>query len=59
MSKFWFDEKENVLYIATKILGDNFKLSYEKRIEMSQYKDEIKKEIEKHKGCKISEFTTL
>lgn len=68
-----YDEKENVLYIRSQaILPDTtqmtrqeqreayekwFAMGYEKRIDLSPYKDQIKAEIAKHEGCKLSEFT--
>ena len=71
----WFIEKDNTLYINTdaimcdtkgmspkersSALSSYFKLSYEERIEKSPYKNEIKKELAKHPGCDISEFTDL
>lgn len=33
-----------------------FKKSYEERIALSSYREEIMKEIEKHPNCKISEY---
>lgn len=70
-----FDEKRNTLYILTdvimcdtkglsmkeksKAIQDYFNLSYEERINRSQYKDEILKEIKKHPNCQISEYSYL
>ncbi len=68
-----FDEKENTVYILTETImcdtknmtykerviamNKHFALSYDERIELSPYKEQIKAEIAKHPGCKISEFT--
>lgn len=70
-----FDEKENTAYILTEAIMCNlngltykerkekmqkhFELSYEERIELSPYKEEIKAELKKYPNCKISEYTTL
>ncbi len=70
-----FDEKENTAYILTEAImcdtrdmtyrersiamGKHFALSYDERIELSPYKEQIKAELAKHPNCKISEYTTL
>lgn len=70
-----FNEKENTLYILTdaimcdtkgmtkqearKARNEHFKLSYEWRIELSKYKEQIKAEIAKHPNCEISEYIEL
>lgn len=75
MEKFDYDSKNNILYINTEIIMcdttgltfkertqaimNYFKLSYEERINLSAYKEEILKEMAKHPHCKISEFSTL
>lgn len=70
-----FEEKENTLYILTeaimcdltgmtykerrKAMEKHFSLSYEERIELSPYKEQIKAEIAKHPNCKVSEFSCI
>lgn len=65
MKKFYFDEKQNVLYINTNLIMQGHKLkekleymkkTYQERINNSQYKEQINDELKKHPGCLISEF---
>ena len=65
MKKFYFDEKQNVLYINTNLIirGNTLKQklqymkkSYSQRINDSQYKNQINDELKKHSNCIISEF---
>ena len=65
MKKFYFDEKQNVLYINTNLIirGNTLKQklqymkkSYHERINESQYKNQINDELKKHANCIISEF---
>lgn len=70
MKHTMYDEKRNTLYILTSdIMPKNGKewkkawsMSYKERIEKfctdKDVRNEIERELENHKGCKISEFTT-
>lgn len=63
----WYNEKRNTLYILTEaITPENLKREglreylskpYTERIAESPYKIQIEKELKKHPGCKISEYT--
>lgn len=68
MKKFYFDEKQNVLYINTNLIirGNTLKQklqymkkSYSQRINDSQYKKQINDELKKHPNCVISEFIDI
>lgn len=69
----WYDQKSNTLYIHTKeilpkgklSLNEHMKcmsLSYQERISKfasKEAKAEIEKAINEHKGCIISEYTSI
>ncbi len=72
MKVAYFDEHDNTVYILTDAImcdtkdmtykeraiamNKHFALSYEERIELSPYKDQIKAVIAEHPNCKISEY---
>lgn len=65
MKKFYFDGKQNVLFINTNLIMygntvkqklEYMKKTYSERINNSQYKEQINNELKKHPGCLISEF---
>lgn len=78
MRIYYFNEKENTIYINTNVLlgnmngmtlkdkrkyiGENFKLTYEERIQRvkdAKFKEAILKALSEHIGCEISEFSEM
>jgi len=74
-NNYGYDDVKNILYINTnlimcdlrgltpkeksKAIMNHFRLNMGQRINLSKHKKEIIEEIKKHKGCKLSEFSTL
>lgn len=66
MKVCYFDERDNTLYINTKVIlpsgltsrqiGEYMRKSYEERINESSNKEFILSEMDKHPGCNLSEF---
>ena len=51
----YYNEKENTLVIHCEDLPYEEGKTIEERIELSPFKEHIKEQIAKHKGCKIEE----
>lgn len=71
MENYYYDSKNNTFYIRTEIIIPKqkpidfkkvFSMSYEERLKKfcsEKLRTEIKTELNKYLGCKISEFTSI